>query len=218
MKSPESLLGFKVRMPPKNLPPWPLERRKTYLLRADVNRPLSVDPRIWPDLEYADLAPTDPQYADLVAEVFDDYYRDSVSNGLNIYTKSSADRLRRLRQGLIVAFTANSKDAVMLRRLHKIDESQLSPSELRSSGFRRLGYDVADQWLYSGLMNCALNASERKLLSPKFQAALNDAGLFTSAQLAEKFRLQCNRLIPEHAPFLVYGIWLKSLREKRKND
>ena len=44
----EMLLGFDARTFPA--PPWDDRRRRAYLLRHDVGRPLSVDPGAWPSV------------------------------------------------------------------------------------------------------------------------------------------------------------------------
>lgn len=200
MNITESLLGFKVRASSEGLPPWPSERRQTYLLRTDIKQPLSVDPHIWPDLEFDDS----------VTAIFDDYYQGSVPNGLGVYTMTSKEKLKRPSLGSIVALTATPKDAIKLKDWHKINDCPITFSSLSSCGFERLGYDVGDRWLLSGLMNCA-SAANRVELAAKFANALNAFHLFTSAKSAGEFRSEYDRIVTGHAPWFVYGIWSKSL-------
>ena len=49
MSVSERLLGFDARVPSGGYA-WPLQRRRTFLLRDDVTAPLSVDTMVWPSV------------------------------------------------------------------------------------------------------------------------------------------------------------------------
>lgn len=199
MNNRDFILGFHLRVSRKRMRAWTLQRRRSFLLRDDIRRPLSVDTGVWPNLK-------DDAF---LASLFTDYSHGSPPNGLWLYTTLSQERLREPWSGSLVALTAALRDTQTLREWHKIEGDLLPVSWLRSNGFERLGYDVADRWLYSGLMNCALNVAKQQALSLKFGNTLNAVGLFKFTQSATKFRLECDKLIPQHAPFFVFGIWWK---------
>ncbi len=70
-----------------------------------------------------------------------------------------------------------------------------------------LGYDVADNGMLSGLMNCGYEASEREAAQAKWRGALNEHHLFAAVADALAFRTYAEARVPEHAPFFVYGLY-----------
>lgn len=200
MKSTESLLGFQLRLSPARIPQWSNQSRNLFLLREDIRWPLSVDPRVWPKLEDRVL----------IARLFKDSFHGDPPNGLALYVDLLVEQLQKPYDGSVVAITATPSAASELKESHVIDESPFSLSRLSGEGFEPLGYDVADRWFLSGLMNCALHAVEREELSAKYAGMLNSSGLFASAKKADEFRSECDKRIPEHSPFYVYGIWSRT--------
>ena len=73
----EVLLGFQLRISPKDLKSWDVSRRATYLLNENITKPLSVDQNIWAD------SSAEKQYL----EIFSNYYTgpNSAPNGLKMY-------------------------------------------------------------------------------------------------------------------------------------
>jgi hypothetical protein len=71
-----------------------------------------------------------------------------------------------------------------------------------------LGWDIADRWLLSGIANCGKDAEEWRPLRQRWVSELNDNNLFADYGAAEECRPEIERLVPEHAPFSVYGLWL----------
>jgi hypothetical protein len=69
-----------------------------------------------------------------------------------------------------------------------------------------LGYDVADLYALSGLSNCMLSADELAVIKAEFSQHINRLGLFEEMDPATRFRLTCDGLVPEHAPFEIYRI------------
>ncbi len=61
--------------------------------------------------------------------------------------------------------------------------------------------------MLSGLSNCGFEG-EREALREDWGPHLNDYHLFEDAESALAFRPVANRIVPEHAPFFVYGLWL----------
>jgi hypothetical protein len=74
--------------------------------------------------------------------------------------------------------------------------------------WERLGYDVADSSLISGLSNCGYTPQEAGVLRPAWSRRLNKHHLFEEMQPASEFSQLTNRRVPEHAPFYVYGLYV----------
>jgi hypothetical protein len=72
--------------------------------------------------------------------------------------------------------------------------------------FLEFGYDVADQYLLSGLSNCGYSKAEIDELRRNFAGLLNSHGLFNNAGEAEEYAEICAGMVPEHAPFFAYRI------------
>jgi hypothetical protein len=84
-----------------------------------------------------------------------------------------------------------------------------NPTSL-DADWTRLGYDVADGSLLSGLMNCGYD-DERPTLQARFAGLLNEHHLFSDVSGAAEYRLVCDLRVTEHAPFFVFGLYVRSL-------
>lgn len=198
----EILLGFQLRVDRGQVPPWASERRAKYLLIESAPAPLSVDTAVWP------LSTNQA----LQSRILEDYSADASSapNGLSVYRLQVAlELLDRVEGSDPLAITASKAAADDLRMLHKIENAGHTVADLAARGWRRIGYDVADRWLTSGLMNCGYNVGEKPALVSRFGGLLNDNHLFREASDAIVFSTQCDTRVAEHAPFFVYGLWLK---------
>lgn len=190
----KSILGFQLRLSLDQISEWNKERRTTFLLREDIAKPLSVDEEIWPVLDDAKAR------NDLFLNP------ELPSNGLNVH-----DLRPRVpawpEKGCLIAITASDAEVSNLRSRHRIEPEVRPAQALEELGLRLLGFDVADVWLYSGLSNCALGES-KSMLSQRFSRSINHFGLFDSHEEAEVFRHGADSRIPDHAPFIVYGLWV----------
>lgn len=193
---PERLIGFDARASSAGVDAWSPERRARYLLR-DAGRPLSVDDSVWPS-------------------VLDERHDPTARTGaLGLW-----DDLSRLRSALVgrspetwwtVAFTVRldlmrAEDLPLWQdgspRLPAVTPPTVEPA------WRRLGFDVADQWLLSGLANCGYDDAEWRDYPARFGAALNEHHLFARAEDADHFRSDADLRVSEHAPFFVIGLYL----------
>lgn len=190
-------MGFQLRVGPEQLPLWTPERRRKYLLRDDVRRPLSVDTEVWPISEDRKLH----------AELFSDFTNGAPPNGLGVYSPRSADWPRELGRSMLIALTATSDEVSWLRKQHLIGEMPFTSAALRDQGFQCLGFDCADGWLNSGLANCGYDPEDKARLGALFNSRLNESGLFALAESAAEFCAECDRRVPGHAPFLIYGLY-----------
>jgi hypothetical protein len=67
---------------------------------------------------------------------------------------------------------------------------------------------VSDGFLLSGLSNCGYVGSEDRALRERWEADVNEHGLFSEAGPARRFADETNVRVPEHAPFFPFGIYL----------
>lgn len=196
MRKNEAILGFELKVPhEEQLRGWDAARRGKYLLREGILRPLSVDEAVWPRLKDKLLS----------SMIFSD--PEEPQNGLNLnFIKDSIPTIPK-HAATLLGITAPASDAESLRTRHKIEPSSSKFVDLPTRGFNHLGYDVADAWLTSGLMNCGLSPDAKIELAGRFLRAINQHGLFSSFEEAAEFRLECDQRIPSHAPFIVFGLW-----------
>jgi len=208
MSSNELLLGFDARetwLGPQDY--WPDSRKKMYLLRYDVVRPLSIDTSVWRDVFDADTSLQRPQWTGPIQNLWDNLatlqeYMDTVWS-------------ERTLPSWIIALTlqvdvCESED--LLEWYARA--SNIIPS-LRDPAWVFLGYDVSDKWLLSGLSNCGYgtNESEIQILRDTYASDLNEHHLFDSIEPATAFRMLSDERVQEHAPFFVFGIWLINKEE-----
>jgi len=73
--------------------------------------------------------------------------------------------------------------------------------------WERLGYDICDATGTSSLSNCGYEPGEREALTT-FDLQLNEHHLFREVEHADEFVPQATQ-VPEHAPFVVVGIYAK---------
>jgi len=187
----EALLGFDARE--VSLPPWDASRRDLYLLRRDVQKPLSVDSTVWPSLFPVDL----PEWRGPNQGLWDDLSRLRASLGQR---SSQAHWTVAVSWVSIDGFSKPSPSAGPYRE-------PMTPPAI-DPAWRRLGFDVADAGLTSGLTNCGYLQTEVAGLRASWASDLNEHHLFTDVAKAFAFRDLTDRRVPEHAPFFAYALWL----------
>jgi hypothetical protein len=202
----EMLIGFDARRAGAYDPSWDDdERRRRFLLRRDVPRPLSVDRYTWPSL-------ADVGYGrdDLHADV-----RERLGIGWNQNLWVSLDRLKRYLAGRGTDPAEFVLVAVgWLSRLGFPDtpggpypwSPRVEPARPENSWIL-LGYDVADPAPFSGLSDCGYTPAESERLREEWAPRLNEHHLFTEQEDAFTFVEVSNERVPEHAPFHVFSLY-----------
>lgn len=214
----EFLLGFDAREGWLSYDSvWTKDRRREYLLREDIAKPLSTDILVWPSafdiggcIALSDLDPA--------LQGFDGLELPSWV-GRNHPLWSDLDQLReyvestwtlRARPVRIIGISINLEPPIRPRgpREWEIQLDTTTPRTPQPS-WRRLGYDVADNGLLSGLMSCGYSEIRHNVdsLRRKWGALLNAHHLFDSLERAFEFREFTDRRVAEHAPFYVYGLF-----------
>jgi len=203
----EILLGFHLRVPPgqvKHTGQWGARRRDIFLLNKHIRYPLSVDESVWPRCD-----------CESIYSLLFQHYHDSqtVVNGLNVFSPKAESVLKQASsysECFMTGITVIDDErnfAEKLISMHRIADNPYSVNSLQVTGWACLGFDVADEWLTSGLMNCSSERQEMRKLSERFAHHLNEFGLFSSEKIAEEFQHECEARFVSHAPFAVFGIW-----------
>jgi hypothetical protein len=170
---------------------WTDERRSKFLIRPEVESPVSVDRTAWPALG---LNPD---------ESYPLYLWGSVSEVLEAFPELAQSRSNSpLIVEVAVAATADQLywEGIIFGRLSPRFDGGLDIAA------ECLGYDVADRYCVSGLSNCMLSAEELAGLRKDWAGAINAWGLIGDIDAAKVFRGVCDRLIPEHSPFEAYRV------------
>lgn len=199
MRGTEKLLGFDAReMGLKPEEAWSQERKAIYLLRTDVDKPLSTDTLVWPS-----VLPLD-----------EDLSPDSSASFLRLWNSlpKLQEHLNVIRNSVrqpywIIGIT------VVMRGLSQAEKelwyprlSKTVPSA-RNKDWEFLGYDVSDLALLSALSNCGYKPDEIQSLRARWAKHLNKFHLFTDKSQAIEFKGLSDQRVVEHAPFFVFGLY-----------
>ena len=202
MSDRELVLGYDARQKDFNAERlWPLSRREQYLLRLDVQRPLSTDTAVWP------------------ASLCQPIHNHSPTGWIGPLAPLW-ERLDSLKYAW--AQRPGSGTACFISiTLVGVDPSDVAISRFQerrgepipgmiSPLWEFLGYDVSDEGFLSGLMNCSYPEDLGQLDSyrARWGKHLNSRHLFDHVSTALLFKEEVDRRVPEHAPFFVFGLWL----------
>lgn len=194
---------------------WDANARARYLLRPDIEWPLSVDRRVWPSVFYSGIVerPDWQSYATIEVDPAIDggrYWLDLAR------MRAYYDRHRTLApDGVFVGVELLSeKDADVGTVLYKDPEGIQCGLSLEETVPERpperstlLGYDVADVGWISGLANTEYTSEEIRDLAPVWSNRLNSFGLLATLEDAAAFRQVCDARDPGSAPFWIYALW-----------
>lgn len=198
-----TVLGYQIRVPVIQLPPlWTPQRRAQYLLLPTVGVPLSADTGVWPVAD-------DP---DLPERIFEDFEPGpyEAPNGLGLFRlkKDFTVELVPLKPDnpQVVGIGVEKQVASRLAKKHFIVTSE-SDAIIGEQHIHLLGFDVCDDILLSGLMNCGISADHHAKLRRKYAGSINMHGLFDVAEGANEYAADVSQIVPEHAPFFPVSIF-----------
>lgn len=193
---------------------WSKKDRDLFLLRPEIEWPLSIDPLVWPSIfdskifrvanklpyPYIEVDPSlDGGHYWLNLELMQAHFKAHKQPGMG---------------GVFVALDLFSEKELDSDYIPYMDiENNQCALELGitappqcPSGSIFLGFDVADASRISGLTNCEYSAEDKEQLLPRWTSRLNSFGLLKTLGDAVEFRSVCDSRIEDHAPFWIYGI------------
>lgn len=191
-----------------------------FLLKRDIDMPLSVDVNIWDSiLSILQLEPTTwigprpPKWQDL-AELTDYLAQQPIDQSYDLIaiTRFYADE--QTRPARSVKFGGSALRLMpYLVQLKQIDAGTYNAPNLWDHAVPKtldpawsfIGYDIGDEWALSGLMNCGYTEDEIDDLSAAWGPKLNEFHLFTDLNDAMAFCDLSDQRVREHSPFSVYG-------------
>jgi hypothetical protein len=196
------LIGFDIRPCRKLSVIWTEERRSLFLLRDDIQQPLSVDQTVWPSC-------------------FPDSGGEQWRGVLGHWSKLDAMADAGARQGIDQTVSRFIATVIVLEWVSDDERTQWLSKRLDETlpaclgpEWRPLGYDVADQWLTSGLSNCGYVGNERDEWRSRWGDRVNEVHLFDDPSEASAFAIATNERVPEHAPFFVYSLLERVMNTK----
>lgn len=212
MAQGDLLLGFDARVTGPD-EAWDERRKRDFLFRLDVVRPLSIDPQVWPSA-FDRVGVPQPAWVGIFAPLWESLadLRQAVDAGLPAGSSCLAAFAR-----VTAVCTPDEQRALetQLRGIHPdgtpggLPESISVPAAVEP-GWTFLGYDVADLGGLSGLMNCGFvpEIEDADALRARWGPKLNAWHLFDDLGDARVFKDFSNQRVEEHAPFYVDGIWI----------
>lgn len=168
------------------------------LLRADIVRPLSTDRMVWGRPPEAEQYLESPMLFGM-----EGLYADLTELHKIVHATGSPVRPPYWLIAITLEWEFWSRAD---KQLWRPDLPETVPSA-RKLEWPFLGYDVSDEALISGLSNCGFEPGEKERLDPKWGKLLNEYHLFTSLPEAIEFASVTDERVPEHSPFLVYGLY-----------
>lgn len=193
----ESVIGFDAReMSFSDSADWPSERRKIFLLKSDVEKPLSVDTSVWNSIFD-------------IYEVLKRPRKMGWRNDTWARLPELQEHLRSCAEVKIgyywtIAITQFLDDVT--RTEIGVDVLPVMPNTINPD-WQLLGYDVAELTLLSSLMNMGYRIDEKRIVEEKFAESLNKYHLFTDEKVAQEFTHWSNARDKGHGPFYIYGLY-----------
>ncbi len=199
MEREEKLIGFDAReMWTAFDPTWTPERKDLFLLRTDIDKPLSTDEQVWNSVfdVLRLILSSEPMFPPWWESL--DRLRSCLSEEPALHGKPY----------WVVASTRFRNDEIPNDLGSDWTDYEPKSPSVRSDEWQCLGLDVSDESTLSGLMNCGYDSEESRTLRRRWGPKLNERHLFDDMEQALAFRTLTDDRVREHAPFFVYGLWL----------
>ncbi len=197
---------------------WPAERKRQYLLREDIIKPLSTDGMVWPSARDEQAATERDRLAALAALPYRDPAEELPHWDWHVTQDLWVLYLYMQQQPVakpywlvaISVLTSNpltGEPARFTDMMRYLEAASPQPPE-RDPAYLPLGFDVSDGSLLSGLSNCGYTDDEVQGARDRWAKCLNQYHLFDDPTIAWQFKEFSDRRVPEHQPFYVFGLWL----------
>ena len=208
----EALIGFDAREGGEVDDRWDTGRRRAFLLRDDVVRPLAAGGTFtWPSV-------FDTGQASGMAE--EQRRREGFAGiktpqwiGANCGLWADLEQMRRYLGERADQLAYTLVAVSWISRLGFREDTPVGPYREPTAprapepGWQRLGLDVADGSLVSGLSECGYTDEETPEARERWAGALNSHHLFEDEGAALDFAGFCDTRLPRHAPFFVFGVY-----------
>jgi hypothetical protein len=208
------LLGFDIRLRAEDYVEvrWDQNSRAIYLLRPEIKWPLSVDQMAWPSF-FRYSKSRGPGYLKL-EETIDVTPSNTRHGALELWPSLEEMRacisqqpVKPRKKGIEIAVMLLADEPSLSREYWRaVLDPPLSPNE-PPKGWEFLGYDIADEYMLSGLTNCGYSEDEKSSLKQKWSNRLNEFGLLTTLEDASEFKKITDQRVPEHSPFFIYSLF-----------
>jgi hypothetical protein len=203
----EAMVGFDAReMQMQFAETWSPERQALYLLRTDLDRPLSTDGWVWKSMFGKARIEIDgwvyePPYSSPRIELPKERFSSTWENleQMQAFMREHQAELDGKSYWTIAITRCISPEEVA-------DWYYIIPPEVAPE-WELLGYDVSDEVLLSGLMNCGYTAEDGDLKG-QWVDKLNRYHLFDNVDDALDYARYTDGRVKEHAPFFAYGIYV----------
>lgn len=80
--------------------------------------------------------------------------------------------------------------------------------EVLDPGWEFIGFDIVDPYTQTSALG-GFGEGARRIVAGEVPLAVNGFGLVDDFAQASQAAVQCDALLPEHAPFVPAGVWLK---------
>lgn len=209
MKFGTELVGYDARIIESKIPYyWNDKRKILYLVRKDVDSPLSVDSITWPSIfDYKPLAiGMDHKYRE---EMGLTGYPLKEWIGPNPPFWSSFDEL----QEYIIDKGCGDEYVIIAVYKHVLIDRGVSNHIQVDRPIEKVihllfkGYDIVAEGFISGLSNCGLRGKD-KALQEQWGSKINKHHLFNEIVDAFEYKNFVDKAVREHSPFDIYSLWI----------
>ena len=182
-----NLLGFDIRLHVKQFgaAEWDEERRRTYLLRPEIEWPMSVDRGVWPSIFglHYDIS-IRRSISFLAVEPDPDLW-----NHFDLWASLSEMQAWYARHGAGASISiVPVAIGVFLEGPQRSGGIWPTTDTPLPSSAKLIGFDVADFSLTSAVSNCGYTEQDLSVLRPKWPDKVNDHGLIVTAEDAFEFK------------------------------
>lgn len=200
------LLGFDCRLvfSDKARSAWDRQRRELYLLKTDIDLPISVDTAVSPSIFDFDTVDVDAEKIHLQPS---DFHQQALRLWRDLASmQHTLPHDEGLRSTMTIAIQLHHENLDADDWWRDFAAETVTPADL-GSDWLSIGFDVADRYLTSALSNCGYDQEIKKQTGANLGSDINEWGLISKIGRADAFRVDSDSRVQEHAPFFVFEIF-----------
>ncbi|MBL8156255.1 MAG: hypothetical protein JNM70_18895 [Anaerolineae bacterium] len=209
MRYEQLIIGFDAREMWLGLDTWSQETRRRFLLREDIEKPLSTDTLVWRSLFRSNIFVISGQdittgsVLDLEFPIeqrsIDNLWKDL--GAMQAYLKRTPGLEGKAYWVIAIAELMSLEDKEELKPTHPFKPLEVDP------GWELLGFDVSQGNLRSGLSGEAYGDDDMEALRIRWSPHLNRYHLFSEEESADAFADWADQADAGHAPYSIYAIY-----------